>query len=84
MGEMGELFNDLYKLNKEKKQNNLSYALEILQDYDYIKISDYCFRIGDFDFWPTTGLFIDRITNKKFRGINNLLPLIEKFKMVDL
>jgi hypothetical protein len=30
------------------------------------------------DFWPSTGLFINRKTKKKGRGISNLLKLLKK------
>lgn len=36
--------------------------------------------IGDFDFYPSTGLFRNRKTNKKGRGIFNLIKLINKIE----
>lgn len=80
MGDMGDLFNDLREHKKEKKMKNLIYAETVLKDYEHRRVDEYLFNIGDFDFWPSTGLFRNRVTKKKGRGINNLLPLIEKFK----
>lgn len=32
--------------------------------------------IGDFDFWPSTGLFKNRKTGKKGRGVFNLIKVL--------
>lgn len=32
--------------------------------------------IGDYDFWPGTGLFIHRPSQEKGRGIRNLMKLL--------
>lgn len=80
MGDMGDLFNDLRDHKKQKKRKNLDYAENVLQGYEHRQVDEYLFNIGDFDFWPSTGLFKNRVTKKKGRGINNLLPLIDKFK----
>lgn len=80
MGDMGDLYRDYRIQKKEKKFQNLEYAINVLKDYEYRQADEYLFKVGPFDFWPSTGLFINRETGKKGRGINNLLPLIEKFK----
>lgn len=80
MGDMGDLFNDLRDHKKQEKRKNLDYAENVLQGYEHRQVDEYLFKIGDFDFWPSTGLFKNRVTKKKGRGINNLLPLIDKFK----
>lgn len=80
MGDMGELFNDLKEFKKKNKLKNLEYAENIMNKYNHRRVDEYLFNVGDFDFWPSTGLFINRITKNKGRGINKLLPLIEKFK----
>lgn len=83
MGDMGDLYRDLRDHKKEKKLKNLEYAENILKNYEYRKIDEYLFYIGplaQFEFWPTTGLFRNRETGRKGRGINNLLLLIKKFK----
>lgn len=69
MGEMSEIF-------KEKSK-------EILKNYHYKKIDDYFYKIGNFNYWPTTGLFMNITTGKVGRGINNLVPLIKEFKIKD-
>lgn len=34
------------------------------------------YRVGDFDFWPSTGLFYNAKTKRKGRGVFNLLSEI--------
>jgi len=34
--------------------------------------------VGDFDYWPSTGLFISRTTKKRGRGIKNLLKQVKR------
>lgn len=86
MGDMGDLYRDLKKIKKEGKWRNLDYAENVLRNYEHRRVDEYLFYIGhpdaaaEFEFWPSTGLFKNRQTGKKGRGINNLLPMIEKFK----
>lgn len=34
--------------------------------------------VGAFDFWPSTGLFMDRRTRGRGRGVFNLIKLLKK------
>lgn len=86
MGDMGDLYRDYREKKREKKFKNLDYAENLLKNYEHRQVDEHLFYIGnpqrvaEFEFWPSTGLFRNRKTKKKGRGINNLLPLIEKFK----
>lgn len=35
------------------------------------------YRIGDFDFWPSTGKYMERSTKKTGRGVFNILKKLE-------
>ena len=80
MGDMGEMFNDLKKHTKAKKRNNLEYSTKMLEDagIPFIKKNGGVHLIvdGAFDFWPSTGLFINRSTQKQGRGVKNLLKAL--------
>lgn len=79
MGEMAELFRDLKKHNKEKKDYNRFASVDILDQkkIPYKKFTDDHYRVGDFNFWPSTGLYIHVKTNVRGRGVFNLLKAIK-------
>lgn len=79
MGDMADYYNDFRQFKKEKKQNNCLKSLEILDRHriEYKKLSDTHYRISDFDFWPSTGLFVDRKNAKRGRGVMNLLSKVK-------
>ena len=75
MGDMGDYYNDLKEASKQKKIENLSSSLQLLEDNNirFQKFSNTHIRIGDYDFWPSTGLFRNIKTNKSGRGVFNLM-----------
>ena len=80
MGDMGEVFSELKKHNKAKKRNNLEASTKMLEDagIQLIKKNGGVHLIvdGAFDFWPSTGLFINRATQKQGRGVKNLIKAL--------
>jgi len=76
MDDIGEHFSALRKHSQAKRKNNLDYAITKLQKLNIVfKIlnPNGHLLIDEYDFWPTTGLFINRNTKQKGRGINNLI-----------
>lgn len=76
MSEIGETFKTLHKIRQERKWENHAKSLNILKEKNirHKILSDTHIRIEDsYDFWPTTGLFINRKTKQRGRGIFNLL-----------
>jgi hypothetical protein len=77
MSELGELFRDWNEDKKAKKRDNAEKSLQILLErvgkYRINILSPDHFRLGDYDFWPSTGLFIHLKTKKRGRGVFNLI-----------
>lgn len=78
MSELGELFKDLREERKEKRAANKELSVALLQDkgVSYKRLSDDHLRVGEFDYWPSTGLFMHTKTKKRGRGVFNLLKLV--------
>lgn len=78
MGDMGEIFRDWGEHKKEKKVQNLENGLKILSEkkINFKMLSENHVRVGEFDFWPSTGLFIHRASGRKGRGVFALLKKI--------
>ncbi len=79
MSEIGEIFAALKEEGRIKKQNNLKNSIDILKEQGVLfkRLSETHYRIGDFDFWPSTGKFLNRKTNKYSRGVFNLLKQLK-------
>ena len=75
MSELGELFKDLHKEGKMKREQNLKSSVEVLREkgIPFVELSDTHLRVGNFDFWPSTGLFIQLRTGRRGRGVFNLI-----------
>ena len=81
MSDTGEMYSDLKKHNKAKKRVNLEASTKMLEDagIPFIKKNGGVHLIvgdGAFDFWPSTGLFINRANQKQGRGVKNLLKAL--------
>lgn len=76
---MGDFWRDvkpeLKQRSREKKGANLAFALEEMdaRGIQYSTTDGVHFIVGEWNFWPTTGLFIHRQTNQRGRGIFNFL-----------
>lgn len=80
MGDMGDDFKVLREFRKAKRQDNKASSTEILTEkgfkFERKNFGEHLIlknETSTFDFYPSTGLFIDRATKKKGRGIFNLI-----------
>lgn len=81
MSEIGETFRAFNEHKREKKRTNLESSISILKErnIDFCMLSPIHIRVNSiYDFWPSTGLYICNKTNKRGRGIFNLLREILK------
>lgn len=79
MSELGETFKAWNESKKVKKSENHASSIQVLksQGIDFEQLSLDHYRVGAFDFWSSTGLFIERITGKRGRGVFNLMRKIK-------
>lgn len=65
----------------EKKKQNTENSLRILKDKGYTvkTLNEHTrhYRVGEFDYWPSTGKFYNQKTGEKGRGV---FKLIKKLK----
>lgn len=83
MGDMGDVFNALREHNKQKRSSNTESSTKILKEKRIAFTSfnnGVMLRVGDFDFFPSTGLFINKTTKEKSRGVFNLIKKIQNSK----
>jgi len=78
MGDMGDIFRAARTESQERRGRNLVNGIAALRDagIDFVVLSESHVRVGAFDYWPSTGLFIERAAKRRGRGINNLLKTI--------
>jgi len=77
MGDMGDFWRDVNGYYQAKRRSNLDRSTGIMECSGVpfaSKNNGVHLIVADrWDYWPSTGLFIDRHTKKKGRGVNNLL-----------
>lgn len=75
MGDMGEFYNDLREIGKEKRNNNYNKSIELLKakGIEFEFKDTYHLVVGDYNYWPSTGLYIHKKTKKRGRGVFNLI-----------
>lgn len=73
--ELSQEYKAFREHRRDTKLENYERSMQLLKDSQikFEKLSDNHVRIGDFDFWPTTGTFMHRRTKKRGYGILNLL-----------
>jgi len=82
MGDVGDDYRAFKEMRRQKRWENYERARELLYvNKDIItslveKPNGHFIINDEYDFWATTGLFIQRKTRKRGRGINNLLAAI--------
>ena len=83
MSEEGDIWRAVNEANTKKRWDNKENSLKLLnqREIKYICLSEgeAHYRIGDFDFWPTTGKFINRKTKKSGRGVFNLIKILKNY-----
>jgi len=81
MSEDSEMWEEIHKENKKRKKENQKNSLKILQEKGItwqLLNDDTChYRVGEFDYWPTTGKFYNQKTKQKGRGVFNLIKILK-------
>lgn len=77
--EYAEAFKALREEGRKKRASNLANSLNLLSasEVPFRILSSTHVRVGDYDFWPSTGLFIHTKTKKRGRGIFNLIRKVK-------
>lgn len=80
MGDMGEIFNAMKDESKERRARNRQSSAELLKsrgiEFEEKNCGAHLIITHSgrvFDFWPGTGKWTERGTNKYRRGVKNLL-----------
>jgi hypothetical protein len=80
--EMSEFWKDFNCASQGKRHSNLKNSTELLLKSGFPFVSKnngvHLIVMDRYDYWPSTGLFIDRLTSRKYRGINQLLKMIRR------
>jgi len=79
MSEEGEIWREYRKNNRDKKIGNIKKSLTLLKEkgifYKELRGNEHV-RVGEYDFWASTGKFYNQKTGEKGRGVFNLLKKI--------
>lgn len=80
--DLKDLFAGMREESRDRKNFNRVGSEDILirRKIPFKKFNEDHFRVGEFDFWPATGLFIHIKTKKRGRGVFNLLKKIQEAK----
>lgn len=74
------MWGEIKKERQEKKWRNEKLSLDILRErrveFEVLSEESAHYRVGQFDFWPTTGKFYNQRTGEGGRGVYNLLEKI--------
>lgn len=75
--EYAEAFKAMKEEGRRKRALNLSSSLRLLAaaGVEFKLLSSTHARVGEYDFWPSTGLFIHTKTKKRNRGVQKLIRL---------
>lgn len=79
MSDLGETFKAWREEKQKKRADNLVSSIKLMKNrgHEVEQLNEYHFRIGDFDFWPSTGKYFNRKTKRFGRGVLNLLCRLE-------
>ena len=77
--DLGSLYRSWNEHKKEKKASNKERSIALLKEKNiqYRELSSDHLRVGEWDYWPSTGLFIHVKTKKRGRGVFNLLAKVK-------
>lgn len=77
MSDLGDTFKAWDEEKRAKKRDNALSSLKILDDklipYSIVNTDNTHVRVGAYDFWPSTGLFMHRKSRCRGRGVFRLL-----------
>lgn len=81
MSEDGEMWRAIHEDVKAKKRSNEKSSISLLIanniPFKLLSADSSHYRVGDFDYWPTTGLFYNQKTKRKGRGVKKLIQIIK-------
>lgn len=79
--DIGEAFAAIREMQREKKYSNRISSTSLLEKHGISFISKnngiHLIVSDRWDFWPSTGKFIDRQTKKQGRGVFNLIRVVK-------
>jgi hypothetical protein len=79
MSEEGEMWAGYREERRAKKHSNEEQSLAMLRargiEYETLNAAISHYRVGKFNFWPTTGKFYNPQTGQKGRGVKNLIKI---------
>lgn len=77
--EYADAFKAMREEGRKKRASNLDSSLNLLiaANISFKLLSPTHARVGEYDFWPSTGLFIHIKTKKKGRGVRNLIKRLK-------
>jgi GH35 family endo-1,4-beta-xylanase len=81
MGDMAEIFNDMKDYKKMKRADNTRKSTALLKRFHIefeSKNNGAHLIVSDYNFWPSTGLFENRITKRTGRGVYNLIKKLKE------
>lgn len=80
MGDLGDYWREAKEEQKEYKWNHYDKVINTFnqEGIDFQNFGNGHLRIGEYDFWATTGTFIHRSTGKKGKGLEVFLKKIKK------
>lgn len=80
MGQDQDMWAGMRKDSQEKKAHNEKWSMEFLKnlglDFQVLDAGSRHYRVNDYDFWPSTGVFYNQQTGEKGRGVRNLVRII--------
>ena len=83
MSEIAETYNALRHYRSIKRYKNKISSTEILTKHGIPFISKsngvHLIVSGRYDYWPSTGLYINRETGKRKRGVFNLIKEVKQY-----
>lgn len=82
MSDMAETFKAMNDYAQAKRRDNTIKSTRLLKlaNVEFVSKNNgaHLIVLNRWDYWPSTGLFIDRSNQKRGRGITNLLRIIAK------
>lgn len=77
MSEDGEMWAKIREDGRIKRWSNDKQSIELLRHFKIpfkvLNASSSHYRVGEFDFWATTGKFYNQKTKETGRGVRNLI-----------
>jgi len=77
-----DMWETMHEESQAKKASNEKNSLAILKakgiEVKVLNAGSRHYRVGTFDFWPSTGKFYNQKTGQKGRGVFNLIKLLKQ------